>query len=181
MKFNSILINYTGMRPGVQEAVIRTNELLQTESFYQEIALHRGFDLADIPASEIAALMRNAGLIMEVDLYYAVNPLKNIDGYDDKENPNMIHLNLWRLERPVPSLCNSMIHSCVHALNARFNGCYFGHGDNSLWGKEHTAPYRIGAIAQQLLSGNKIPVIPMEHDIILPGNKVVKDHLKEFE
>src|SRR4051812_35363462 len=100
----------------VYEAASKVNELLESDEFYERIAEHPDFDLADVSPATIAVLIRKAHLDMTVDLYYALNPLKNIDGYDDTRNPSVIHLNIWKIDRPVASICNSMIHACVHAV-----------------------------------------------------------------
>lgn len=168
------------MRPIVQEAVAKTNKLLQNDRFYENVTRHSQFDLATISPAEIALLMRITPIKMEVDLYYAVSPVKNIDQYDDDTNPHIIHMNIWKLERPVASICNTLLHSCVHAVNARYSKYYFGHGDNSLVGKENTAPYLIGSLAEKMLDGHKIYNVPLEHDVIMPGTRVIKDHLRAY-
>lgn len=168
------------MRPIVQEAVAKTNRLLQDGRFYDTVARHDWFDLSTLSPAEIAVLMRSAAFKMEVDLYYAVSPVKNIDIYDDDRNPDIIHLNIWKLERPVASICNTLLHSCVHAVNARYSNHYFGHGDNNIAGKKLTAPYLIGAIGEEMLDGKCKYTVPLEHDVILPGTRVIKDHLKTY-
>ncbi len=178
---NTMCIEYSGMRPIVQEAVTKANKLLQDEQFYDNIMKHSHFELANISPAEIAKLMRTAGIKMEVELYYAVSPVKNIDLYDDDNNPNLIHMNIWKLERPVSSICNTLLHSCVHAVNSVYNRHYFGHGDTTLPGKEQTAPYMIGAIAQNMVSGGMEDIIPFEHDMMVPGSIIIKDHLKLYE
>lgn len=159
----------------VQEAVERTNELFQEDLFYDNIARQRRFDLATIPSQAIAELMRSTCLNMKVELYYSLSPLHNIDGYDDMNNPSIIHLNLWRIDRSPASLCNTIVHACVHAVNAQinsyyFNQFYFGHGDQFRANKDNTAPYAIGAIAQKMVSDNEAVIIPLEHDpFVLSG------------
>ncbi len=165
MNSQSISINYSGIRPFMEEAVAMTNRLLRNETFYRNIARHPGFDLADISPEDIAELMRSAALKMEVELYYAISPVKNIDGYDDPDHPNIIHLNVWQLDRPITSICNSLVHGCVHAVNHLYPHFYFGHGDYGATGKRNTAPYAIGAIAEDLLTeGQKTSFRNLEHD-----------------
>ncbi|MES2703441.1 MAG: hypothetical protein V4649_12430 [Bacteroidota bacterium] len=168
---NSITVNYDGARPyrRVQEAVAKANELMRTDEFYTAIANHPRFALSSASSESIAELMRDARIIMKVDLYYALSPLYNIDGYDDTENPFAVHLNVWRIDRSVSSLCNSIVHGCVHAVNAQVNRFYlsqyyFGHGPATTPGKEKTAPYAIGAIAQRLVSNEDTVFLPLEHD-----------------
>ena len=173
---NSIRINYQGMRPFLQEAVIKVNELLRTEEFYDRICSQDSFHMADISPLSIAHLMHKANIDMELDLYYAMSPLKNIDGYDDMDTPSLIHINIWKLDRPVASICNTLVHSCVHAVNAYHNQYYFGHGNEPVAGKENTAPYRIGAIAQHMIAKEEIP-FTLEHDVLKVGQIPIRDFM----
>ena len=175
---NAIRIDYQGMRPYLQEAVVIVNSLLRSEEFYDNIAAWHGFDLADTDPKHIAKLIRDANIDMCVDLYYAMSPFKNIDGYDDLENPSTIHVNIWKLDRPIASLCNTLVHGCVHAVNAHNDNYYFGHGNMYSKGKENTAPYWIGAMAQRMISNDESTFVPLEHDILRSDRKPIKDYLQ---
>ena len=159
----------------VYEAIKHVNALFANEEFYERIADHADFEQADISPESIAALMRKARLDMSIDLYYALNPLRNIDGYDDVRNPSVIHMNLWKIDRPVASLCNSMVHATVHAVNAFYDRCYFGHGNIPELSKQLTAPYAIGAIAERMISNSESPILLMEHDFFEAPKKGAKD------
>jgi hypothetical protein len=168
---NAITVQYNCNRyyRRVREAVDVANDLFRTDGFYDRIAHQRRFDLATVSSETIAELMRGSNINVNLDLYYSLSPLHNIDGYDDTSDPFVIHLNLWRIDRSVSSLCNSIIHGCVHAVNARINfyylnQYYFGHGDQFLDGKEQTAPYAIGAIGQGMICNDEPIIIPLEHD-----------------
>jgi hypothetical protein len=158
----------------VKDAVAEANQLLRDLDFYEAVAVQSGFMLSSHSPAVIAELMRSAQFTMRVDLYHAANALGAIDGYDDLEDPLCIHLNIWRLDRSVASICNSLVHACVHALNAKVNQSYlnqyyFGHGPARTPGKEKSAPYAIGAVAQQLLSGGDAILLPLEHDSQMVG------------
>ena len=152
----------------VKEAAMMANDVLRDEEFYKQIALHPFFDRCNTTPATIARLMRESAFTMTVDLYYALSPVKNIDGYDDPENPFVIHMNVWKIDRSPESMCNTIIHACVHAVNAYFEEYEFGHGDHSLNGKENTAPYWIGALAQRMNSIEDPIIIPLEHDVCGP-------------
>ena len=177
MTTNPVQIQYAGMRPAVEDAVSKANALLRTEHFYEQIRKFAVFDMADISPAKITDLMRNAGITVNVDLYYALSPVKNIDGFDDLEDPLTLHMNIWKLNRSVASICNSLVHGCVHAVNARYSQYYFGHGDRTLEGKQHTAPYKIGNIAQMLIAHGDTQFIQLEHDTICAEERIIKDYL----
>jgi len=172
----NIYIDSSGVRNfiQVQQATQMANKILRNDEFYLRIALQDSFDLADAAPETIAVLMRHASIRMYISLYHALSQEKNFDGYDDEEHPSIIHLNIWKMDRSPASICNTIIHSCVHAVNAQNNQYYFGHGDNSLQGKENTAPYWIGALAQKIASSEDTVIIPMEHDHYEPRLREVK-------
>lgn len=159
----------------VKEAVMMANDVLRDEEFYRQIAIHPYFDNCNTTPTTIARLMRESAFTMTVDLYYALSPMKNIDGYDDPENPFVIHMNVWKIDRSPESMCNSIIHACVHAVNAYYDEYEFGHGDSSLAGKANTAPYWIGALAQQMNSVEEAIIIPLEHDTCAPSMQSVSE------
>ena len=162
----SLFISNSGLSRFYQvtEAILLANELLQNPEFYYRIAAHPGFEMADVAPEIIAGLLCETQLKMTVDLYYALDAQKNIDGYDDLNNPSSIHLNIWKINRSAASICNSIIHGCVHAVNA-YNPFYsFGHGAYPAMINEHTAPYWIGALAQRMVSTEEPIILPLEHD-----------------
>ena len=150
--------------PHLSEAADLACALFGNDVFSSQIACQAGFALSNIAPVIIAGLMREADLKMAVKTYYALSPVKNLDGYDDPEHPFVINLNAWQLSRPAASICNSIVHGFVHAVNAIYSQFSFGHACTNLPGKEHTAPYRIGAIAQRLVSGAESVVISLDHD-----------------
>ena len=179
-KRKSIQVDCSGITTfnNVKEAAQMANRILADDEFHDRIAQHPAFDHSDATPATIAQLMRVASFTMTLDLYYSLSPIKNIDGYDDLDNPQMIHLNIWKIDRSPESMCNSIIHACVHAVNADNDDYYFGHGDDTLHGKENTAPYWIGALAQEMVSGEEPIIIPLEHDIFQP--RLINQIKKQF-
>jgi hypothetical protein len=98
----------------------------------------------------------------------------DIDGYDDSENPSFIHLNIWKIHRSPASICNTIIHSCVHAVNAMHPEHFFGHGERALTNEQNSAPYAIGALAQRVVSKGLSSYIALEHDPYESGIQMVQ-------
>jgi len=164
----------TGHFNNIREAALIANLVLRNEAFYRSIAAIPSFDHCDTSPAIIARLLSEAAFTMTLNLYYSLSPIRNIDGYDDEENPFNVHINVWKTDRSPESMCNTMIHACVHALNACHPQYYFGHGDNTLQGKHNSAPYRIGAIAQTMVSNDEPVIIPLEHDPYEPRISTIK-------
>lgn len=160
---NAITIDYKGFRENMRLAVFKVNQLLRNEKFFNQIRRQQSFDMADISPSHIADLIENASIKMTVDLYYSLSPFNEAYGYDNLEDPRIIPLNVWQIERPIASLCNTMVHACVHATNILYPQYSFGHDDRN-YDLENTAPYKIGCLAQQFISGDDTTFEYMKHE-----------------
>lgn len=147
-----VQIQYKGLENNVKNAVQNVNTLFQYAAFYDAIRRHRKFEMSNVPPSWIADLVQSCDITMSIEFYYSVNPFSHALSYDDPKNPAVIHLNKWNLNKPVGSICNALVHQCVHAVNAQYPQYIFGHGDNSNEGKENTAPLWIANLAQQIIT-----------------------------
>lgn len=171
---NAVHIAHAGIRHflKVGEAVLLANDLLRQEAFYEAIAAHASFDMADVAPDMVAEFMRETRIKMSVNMYYALNPKLTIDGYDDEHDPSAIHLNIWNVNRSPASICNTIIHACVHAVNVYNPQFSFGHGKGNAFTQQNTAPYWIGALAQRILAPEE-PFVFMEHDPNPPAAKAL--------
>ena len=64
----------------------------------------------------------------------------------------VIQLNAYQLKRSVSSFVDTLIHECVHIADNHPEQLCFGHGNNYSKGKENTAPYKSGAISEEIAS-----------------------------
>lgn len=60
------------------------------------------------------------------------------------------YVNEAKLNRALNSVVNTVVHEWVHAGDGSDKGQTFGHGDNYPGGKDMSAPYLIGSIAQEI-------------------------------
>lgn len=176
-----ILIDYKGTNETIREAVIYTNNLFSYDAFINMIGSNKKFDMANTSPQKIASMIRNTDLYLSVDLYLPLPFAKDAYAYDDPLNPTMIHMNKRTLNRPVHSLCNTMVHQCVHAINAANPGCYFGHGDNNPDGKDNTAPFWIAGLAQKLIAQDDIALDTMTHEDIKNIPVIEKTTTKDIQ
>ncbi len=162
--FNPIHANYVDEYPlaVVTDAVLAANMLLMKDEFYKRVAALSPFAMATVSPTIIAALLRSAGIGITVGVYYSICPDKKIDGFDNECNPNEVFLNFWTLDRSIASLCNTIVHGCVHAVNAQCSDYYFGHGDEHAADNDASAPYAIGSLAESMI-GNPQPYA-LHHD-----------------
>jgi hypothetical protein len=141
-----ITIIYKGKIKKIKEAVVAANELLLDSSFYAAIKAKEEFDMADIPADLIAELIRNTDMEMRL-ITYIGSP--RVHGYDDRDNPDLIHINIFRSEWTHSSIVNTIVHQIVHAVNDLHREFNFSHGDRNSEGKQNTAPFWIGNYAEE--------------------------------
>lgn len=147
-----IEIEYNGSNNNLKAAVEYVNQIFGYEYFLNTIYKQKYFYMSDLTPKAIVDIIHDTDLFLSIELYCSLYLKDNALVYDDPEDARIIHLNKWTLNRPVHSLSNTLMHQCVHALNAAHPAHYFGHGDNNPVGKETTAPYWIAGLAQKIIA-----------------------------
>jgi hypothetical protein len=147
----------------VKSAADKSNELLKNAEFYKAIANKPNFDLSTASPKIVADLLEKSDLEFKVEIFYP-NVLQSIKyrktfAYTDERFPNTLFLNFKKLDREIESIAATIIHESIHALDNAEEAYTFGHGNNSPVGKENTAPYWIGNLANRMLKNN--PVAPL--------------------
>ncbi len=143
----------------VERATEMSNEILQNNSFFQEISNHPSFDFSTASPATIADLMRNSNFEFHVEFFYPnllnrLSKFKKTLAYTDKRYPDTLFLNVRKLRRSPESIAATIIHEIVHALDRQATEYTFGHGNNSSVGKGNSAPYWIGNLAYRMLMNN---------------------------
>lgn len=151
-----VRISYNGFHRNLRLAVNHVNNLFQQEYFYLGIQKHEQFDLCDITPSQLAELMRIADIQLSIDLYYSLHPFSNTLVTDHAGSPDVIRINKWNLNCPLPVLGSALMHQCIHAINACFPQFSFGHGNEGAGGNENTAPYWIAQLAERYIAADNI-------------------------
>ncbi len=156
-----VTIIYKGQIKKVREAVDRANALLSDDRFYGAISDQGTFDIADAPAGVIARLIRTTEMDVRL-ITYIGSP--RVHGYDDRDNPDLIHLNIFRADWTLGGIVNTIIHQIVHAVNDLHREYNFSHGDRTVEGKQNTAPFWIGNHAEACIDSGGSFVHGMVHD-----------------
>lgn len=174
-----IRISYSGSNDIIGAAIQHVNKLFTHIPFLDAIYNLKKFDMATISPRQVTDLLCNTDLQLTVDTYWPMRFSSTADACDDSLNPSAIHLNRLNLNRPVHSICNTLMHQSIHALNACYPSYYFGHGNNNNDGKENTAPFRIAALAQQIIAKDEKAVRPMLHEE--PGNIQLQECSRQLQ
>jgi|TARA_B110000114_G_C15090695_1_gene398446 hypothetical protein len=146
-------VTYQGIYNQIKLAVEDANELFNSPIFYELIEKHPGFSCSEKKPIEIADLIRNSTLKIQVKLYKPRWKWSKVLGYFVKSHPNTIFLNIRKIYRETNSITNTIIHECIHALdyNENSNIIEFGHNCGYF---DNTAPYEIGNIAESIVNGS---------------------------
>lgn len=153
-----ILLHYP--HPIVEKATELANSILRNKDFYDRIAHKKVFDLSTALPAEIAELIKNSNLQFEVILFTPNTLVDRIKyrktfAYTDRNYPNMLFINTLKINREPESIAATLIHESIHALDYYSKEFTFGHGSNQSRNKENTAPYWIGNLAYELLTGGQ--------------------------
>ena len=138
----------------VIKAVSLANQLLNDPMFYSNIAAKDHFDLSTASPPVVAEVLQNSNLVFAVELFYPnllTFKYRKTLAYTDTRFPNRLFLNFKKLDRSAESIAATIIHESVHAVDNTTEMYTFGHGNNSAVGKENTAPYWIGNLANSML------------------------------
>ena len=146
---------YLGRVEALHRFVRRANEVLVNTQFYERISKHVDFDYTEEKPGHIAGWIKQSTLTVKVKLYKPKDPDTITTAYVSSNYPNTIFINSYRLNRGTGKLVNTIIHEGVHAVDRSLPGKRFGHGDNRWQGKQNSAPYWIGKLAERIINGVK--------------------------
>jgi hypothetical protein len=158
-----MLVVFKVKLPKVEIATEMANALLVNSEFIQKIRDKDSFDMSTASPQVIADLIEASRLEMEIKLFYPTgeNDLKYIKtfAFTNRKMPNILFLNLKKLNRTTESIAATIIHECIHVIDNAASEYTFGHGDNSSKGKGNTAPYWIGNLANKMLHANAAELV----------------------
>lgn len=151
----------------LNERVIRATQVIQeiftNHEFLKMIASHPSYDMATKSPEKIVGYLKKSleKNCIEVCLYKPWYRWSSAYAMFTPSKPNKINLNSRKLRRYVDeydnlaSLVGSIAHEFVHVVDNHNPSNSFGHGNNNPYGKENTAPYRIGEMAQWFVLTNE--------------------------
>lgn len=139
----------------LKSAVDLALEVFQNDQFYQEIAAKDKFDQSDASPNQIAELLGAFEIPVNIEGFYPrwFERLKYRKTLAYTVGGN-VYFNLRKMNRSDASLAATLVHETVHVVDNYSSEFSFGHGGNSSNGKGNTAPYWIGNLAYQILSGD---------------------------
>ncbi|HVK82087.1 MAG TPA: hypothetical protein VM915_15905 [Verrucomicrobiae bacterium] len=143
--------HYNRLDRNLVDAVAYANSLERKDAFWDAIALRGGFDESALNGARIAALLRAPYPTVTVRLQ--IFPSLKTNAATDPNHPWQIFYARFKRGRSVASIVNTLVHEFVHNVDMFGDGARgidFGHGNQSSVGKEETAPYWIGDLAERI-------------------------------
>jgi hypothetical protein len=134
----------------------KAQQVLRNKKFYAGIRKQKDFDFTNANGELIASELEKATFTVRVRGYHGGDDTKTL-AYVTSELPTTVFINTSKNDnqdnRTPTDIANTIIHETIHILDRATPEARFGHGGNSANGKRKSAPYWIGAFAEQLLSG----------------------------
>ena len=154
------MFRYKGNNLKIKEAVKIANDPSLATDLIREICKVEQFDMTMASSTYISVSMREFLLENDVfiNVYYPKWRWSKAIGYFSINNPTTINVNGYKLNRSIASFVGNFYHELTHMVSANDNKYSYDHGNNDPTGKENTAPYAIGEIAESLagsLTSNK--------------------------
>ena len=140
---------YRGTSQKLLDASSFINDLADNDAFWAEISARPGFDFSRCSGAEVAEAMRARRAPITVREYRPLWPRhRHTNAYTDPDYPDTLFYNSRKLWRSIPSIINTIVHEFVHLADFATEAD-FGHGGQSETGKENSAPWWIGALAER--------------------------------
>lgn len=149
---------FTGDDPGLATAAEFVTALWLREEFWTAIEQRGSFDRATIPAAAIVARLRPSRATYTVKLWTptpdAKDSYRNTVALTDTDYPFTLFYHDRFLGNPPEAKVNTIVHEFIHNIDNTDGdpGEQMGHGDNDWHGKQDTAPYWIGMLAEKLFT-----------------------------
>jgi len=145
-------IVYRKRNKRLQLAVEKTNEILETSTFYEAVINCKTFDNSKLSPKEIGGLIKDYRDKVYIRTYW--NPFGRANAKTG--NGTKISVNTAKLRRSKKSIVNTLVHEYVHCVDFGTKNkeelLRFTHYDNRNDGDENnTAPWKIGRIASLLV------------------------------
>ena len=171
-------IRYAGSIQKLIDGVKKANELLGSNTFYEEISKKERFDFTEASGAQIATSLKNCNLQLNVKTFKQHGTRKL--GFEVPTDPTSIHINVVKkkLKRSVGSIAGTFIHEAVHAADADDESLDYPHNGNLAAGNEMTAPYWIGNLAIQMIDHPQKPVNVNQIEIV---PHAVEDEIDDTE
>jgi hypothetical protein len=151
-------ISYTGEAQNLRKAAAFANELAGTEEFWRQIREKPKFDYTSLTSAQIEQRLRGAGTELKIKMWRPGNPAqrftyRNTVAFVDHAHPHHLFYHEKFIGNSVDELVHTFVHEYVHDVDYHSDGSALidmGHGSNNPKGKEESAPYWIGNLAQRL-------------------------------
>jgi len=152
------MFKYEGSHQGTRKALFWVNSGDFIDELKDLIKATKPFDMCTADNEYIAQTIKSFVIQTTITIseYKPRWRWSKAIGYYSYKNPTTINLNIYKQDRSISSITNTLIHEAIHMADYFDRHHSFGHGDNSPKGKQNTAPYAIGSLAASIVDGRVI-------------------------
>ena len=154
---SKIKFTYVGDDAVVEDAVAKVRKVLRNPKLYAGIEKEAKCTFTKESPDSISVALKRADFTVRVRGYHGGDDTKTL-AYVTSELPTTVFINTSKTgdeeNRSANDVANTIIHETIHVLDRATPEARFGHGGNSANGKRNSAPYWIGAFAEQLMAGD---------------------------
>lgn len=128
----------------LKEAVAVANCVFTKETFFKEIESFPRFTHANgLSPKEVAQEVRKSKSV-KIEIFRPKYPLSKMVATTFNDKPDTVFLNKYKHPREIRSLVNTLMHERLHWMG-------FSHDGNPSVGKQDSANYRVGTIAEKFV------------------------------
>lgn len=176
-----IIKDFDYVHSQLERAILKANKLLLDPQFYEAISNKpTPFDYATCTPQYIAEAISSS--VNQTNIYVRTyyKRFSKALAYFDPSEPNVIYINTAKLGRSDGSIGASCIHELVHAVDDTDIEHSFGHGDNSSYGKENSAPYWIDNLAAAMIDALLLPNYNNTESSNIVYRKPLRKRIRDF-
>lgn len=157
---------FVGKDPGLCEAAAAITALGERADFWAAIRAHGAFAFSTIAPDAIVSRLQAETRPIRVLLWQPrperAGDYRNTVAVTNPDEPFVLHYHVAFLGNSVGQKINTIVHEFIHNVDDHDYdpGEQMGHGDNDWHGKEESAPYWIGGLAQRLWETDHPTVAP---------------------
>jgi nucleoside-specific outer membrane channel protein Tsx len=134
----NVTLYYSGKSRNVNAAVNKANEILASESFYQQIRAYHQFDNSAFSPEVIARLMESSGHRIKVKVNWFVPILRT--------NHDKITVSGWGFSSNLAAEVHNLIYETVNSIDSLYD--VLSNPSQSQKSVNHSVPWVIGTIAE---------------------------------
>lgn len=146
-----ITLLYKGQNNAIHKAVRKSNEILQSDSFYEKVSMLPQMSNTDLSSKEIALILKENNQEIIIGTFW--NPFS---AQIKIKNPCIFSVNTYKFSCITAFAVNTLINESILSVSTRCEGLMFEKTNYDEMEYPNAFPWRIGEIAEILTRKKKL-------------------------